>query len=111
MLKRFGVILIALAAATSAVASAGTFGPAADVAAVRATHHQLKPGQQIGEIHVAGNYAVLEASQGEDDWVALYARTSGKWRLVNETGGMYDPSDLVHYGVPASTAHQLLTNW
>jgi hypothetical protein len=112
MLKRLGITITAMFLAISAVAVAASFGPAADIAAVRATHHQVKPAQQVGEVHVVGNYSVLEASSGNADWVAFYKRVSGeRWRLVDETGGMYAPSDLVHFGVPASVAHQLLSNW
>lgn len=111
MLKRLGATAT-LFVAMSAAATAGSFGPPADIAAIRATHHQLKPSQQVGEVHVAGNYSVLEASAGEADLVAFYKRVSGeRWHLVDETGGMYAPSDLTHFGVPASIAQQLLKNW
>lgn len=106
------MIALCLVALASASAVAESVGPAADRAAVRTAHRAARAGEHTMQVRVVGSWAVLEWYQGEASGVALYKRVSGKrWRLIDDTGGMYDPGTLKHFGVPASAAQVFSRPW
>jgi hypothetical protein len=114
-MRKFLLALAGLTAMTSGfVLAASVFGPdigpKADTAAVRAAvkQHSLQP---LG-VHVSGDYALLEWTDSHDDGIAIYKRVSGeRWKLLDSDGGVYQISDLVHYGVPVATAHKICSGW
>jgi hypothetical protein len=111
---RLVAILAALAAVIGAAsipagADSGKWyvGPAADVAAVKADILR-RPGDTVGGVHVAGDYALTQTYMGtEASGMWVYKRISGhKWKLIMGGGGMPTFS-----GIPKSVVSQLCAGW
>ena len=86
-------------------------GPAADVAAVKATMER-RPGVKVEGAHVAGDFALIEWAKGDAEAPEVLKRISGdRWKLILDGGGVMPVSAMVHAGVPAPIAHELCSNW
>jgi hypothetical protein len=101
---------------SSQPARAADSGPAADVAAVRTVelaswpaHPSVGTAPKIRNVHVVGDYAILEWDNGESGGMAAYHRTaSGTWKRFMHGGGAFAAKDLETNGVPAAIARQLV---
>jgi hypothetical protein len=84
-------------------------GPKADVAAVRAA--VVRRSQKPLGVHVSGDYALLEFSDGENDGVSAYKRVSGeRWKPIADSN-LLSVSILVDDGVPRAVARRLCSGW
>jgi hypothetical protein len=94
-------------------ASAADVGPKADVAAVKAAEHQKFTKDSIGDVHVVGDYALLQwYGNPEGSGPRAFKRASGgKWTNVYADGGVTGVSILVQHGIPAATAKKLCSGW
>jgi hypothetical protein len=102
-----------------APACAADSGLTADVAAVRAVevsswpaHPSVGTTPKISNVHVIGDYAILQWENGESGGMAAYHRTaSGTWKRFMHGGGAFSAKDLEANGVPASIARQLMPGY
>jgi hypothetical protein len=93
--------------------SAADVGPKADVAAVKAAEHQKFPGDSVGDVHVVGNYALLQwYGNPEGSGPRAFKRVSGEtWKNILSDGGVVGVSNLVQSGIPKATAQKLCSGW
>jgi hypothetical protein len=100
-------------ACSALISSAADVGPKADVAAVRAAEHQKFPKDSIGDVHVVGNYALLQwYGNPEGSGPRAFKRVSGeKWTNIYADGGVTGVSILVQHGIPSATAKKLCSGW
>ncbi|MBV9278217.1 MAG: hypothetical protein JOZ97_08285 [Candidatus Eremiobacteraeota bacterium] len=107
MIKKF-VLVIAACSSMGAFALASDSGLQADAGALRAL--AARPHVTVDDMRVAGNYAVLHWIHPPAGGMSAYKRTSGHhWTLLISEGGVITASDLMKKGVPAATAHKLLS--
>ena len=107
-MKKFSFGVVVLVLATAGLAGASSVGPKADIAAVSATVAKLHSGDTATEVHVVGNYALVNwLARPEGSGFASYKRVSGeKWKELQFSGGAAGgPSGLT--GIPAAIAKQL----
>jgi hypothetical protein len=105
-MRKFLIGLFALTVLTTGLAMAADSGPKGDIAALRAA--AARPNTKIENVHVVGNYAILDWIVPPAGGESVYKRVSGKWKVLMSGGGAYVTSDLVNKGVPSSIAHKLL---
>ncbi len=119
-MRKFFVALAAFTAATTGLGLAGTYfvGTKADIAAVQALEHRIAPTHNnILGVHVIGNYALLLFWSGTSFSPDLYKHDAFKrisderWTRIYTGTGVDACSQLVQHGVPASSAHNLCSNW
>lgn len=109
-----GSLTVVVAVLCSVIASsAADVGPKADVVAVRAAEHQKFPKDGVGDVHVVGNYALLQwYGSPEGSGPRAFKRVSGeKWTNIYADGGVTGVSILVQHGIPAATAKKLCSGW
>jgi hypothetical protein len=110
--RKFLLGLVALSVVTTGLVFAADVGPKADVAAVRAAQLQKIKGGQTGDVHVVGNYALVQWYWGEASGAAAFKRSSGeRWSRILAGGGASPVVVLVAAGIPASIARQLCSGW
>lgn len=107
------MVLTSTVLASTFAALAADVGPKADVAAVRAAHHQKYPGDSLGGVHVVGDYALLQwYGNPEGSGPRAFKRVSGEtWKSIYADGGVTSVSILVQHGIPAATARRLCAGW
>ncbi len=107
-------VLVAVSGALIAAADVfGDIGPTADIAAVRAARlHKPTPATEVDGVHVSGNYAYVAWGGGDASGYTIYKRVSGEtWKSIDSGGGVELISEMVHAGVPRSTAMKLCSGW
>ena len=109
------VVIAAIMTGLRVTASTGAMfiGSKADIAGVTAAVHKSDPHTQVGGVHVAGDYALLQLYFPPDgSGVAIYKRTSDEhWKPITKGGGGALGGTVTSFGVPASIAKQLCSGW
>jgi hypothetical protein len=112
-MKRFLLAFAASAAVLSGLALAADSGSKADIAAVRSAQLKLAPNEQIAQVHVVGNYAMLHTFTKYETFNPVYKRISGEsWkRIMLGAETSVSVSSMVQAGVPSSVARSLCSDW
>jgi hypothetical protein len=91
----------------------GDIGPKADVAALKATRlHKPTPATEVDGVHVSGDYGYVAWGGGDASGFTIYKRVAGEtWKTIDSGGGVELITEMVHAGVPRSTAMKLCSGW
>jgi len=76
-------------------------------AEVRSLVEKAVSPMRLTNVDVAGDYAIATVADGIVGGSVLLKKSSGRWQIIQQTGGAYVASDLVKFGVVSKVASQL----